>query len=239
MQPAVVHCRVTCHDPGGTYSEAMGIILTEFGTFAQTRGGDTEDGLYNITFDNIQNCTPSNNYTMEFQYYFYPLSVKMNRSALTCGIVYTSPQIQPPCWGQSYLIINYTSTAVSPSTSIPPSHTASPTITSMNPTPTPSLSSTSSEIIPTVSPTDCQTMVITTTKTISVTPVTGDGPSVNSQVQPAAVYAPPLAILAVALVVTVLVAIIEGVIIVHRRPSNRIGPPPCACTEVEIIENRP
>ena len=226
-QSAVVHCRVNCEDPGGTYVAAMGIILTEFGNFNQTRIGDTEDGLYTITFEEIQICTPSNNYTMEFRYEFYPLSAKMNKTILTCGIVYTAPQIEPPCWGQSYLIINYVSTAVSSSSTTSISHTASSTTT---PTPMPSSPINAS---PTTSLVDSETMVTTPMKTVSVTPVTGpctnddngDEPSVDSQVQPAAIYVPP-SVLGVALVAAVLVIITEGVIIAFVCRKNRVGPQP-------------
>ena len=226
-QPAVAHCRVNCEDPGGSYVAAMGIILTEFGNFTQTRIGDTEDGLYTITFEEIQICTPSNNYTMEFRYEFYPLSAKMNKTILTCGIVYTAPRSEAPCWGQSYLIINYVYTAVSPSSTTSLPHTASPTTT---PTPMPSSPINAS---PTTSLVDSETMVTTPMKSVSVMPVTGpctdddngDEPSVDSQVQPAAVYAPGL-VLGVALVVAILIIIIEGVIIAFIHPKNRVGSQP-------------
>ena len=52
-------------------------------------------------------CTGDND-VMEFQYLVYPISVKMDRTVLLCGVVYLTFD-QTPCWGQSYLIIRYTS----------------------------------------------------------------------------------------------------------------------------------
>ena len=105
--PAVVHCNVTCQRPG-SYIPAMGIIITELGIFKEAREDVLEDGLYNnITYQNIMSCTGDND-VMEFRYLVYPTSVKMDRTVLTCGVVYLTFD-QTPCWGQSYLIIRYTS----------------------------------------------------------------------------------------------------------------------------------
>ena len=248
-QPAVVHCMVTCHIPGGRYIAAMGIVHTEDGSFHQTRIADIEAGLYIITFQSISSCTSGNN-TMEFRYHFYPLSARMNRTVLTCGVVQTSPHNQAACWGQSYLIINYTSATVSPptvttATSMSLPNTVCPTTACINPTPTFSLSITAFETIPTMSQTISQPTV--TTYITPVTPVTGTGgnggskPSVaDSQDQhgPAEVYTPPT-VLAVALAVAISVAIIEGVIIALRYRRNNQVKPLCAQNDsTAVIPNK-
>ena len=105
--PAVLHCRVICLDPG-SYMPAVGIILTEHGLHKQARTvNTTEKGLYTITYEPIQSCNPSNNIdVMEFRYSFYPLNASVNKTVLTCGVIH--PLSQPPCWAQSYAIIHYT-----------------------------------------------------------------------------------------------------------------------------------
>ena len=107
---------MTCLNQQGIYNPAMSLIITSQERFTSVRGTSTRDDLYEILFSGISNCGAHNNYTMEFEYLIYSNSSKIDRAVLQCGVVY--PFTNPPCWGQSYVIIRYDTELVTTTTSM-------------------------------------------------------------------------------------------------------------------------
>ena len=106
--PAVIRCNITCHDTQGWYNPAMRLMITaRDGIFKHLNGMNRSiDGLYEIVYRTIMFCDGENN-LLQFEYLVFPKSREMDRALITCGVVY--PPTQPPCWGQDFVVIRYSS----------------------------------------------------------------------------------------------------------------------------------
>ena len=162
--PAVINCLVRCLNHTGIYSPALLLINTKEATpeYFSTRSIITAE--YEISFSRISTCEAANNYTMEFEYYFYPRNARLDGAVIVCGVVH--PYSQPACWGQSYAVINYNqvTTTSPPTTTGPPITTGFPTTTG-SPTTIGSPTTTGSQ---TKSPSTTATPTATTTANPSI-----------------------------------------------------------------------
>ena len=115
--PAVVRCQVTCVNQQGLYHPAMVLIITsqeEFIPIFHYLDGVTDaysrDGLYfEIQYKNISSCEAQNNYTMEFEYLIYSNTSKIDRSVVTCGIIFRAHpyQTNDVRWGNMFGVVRY------------------------------------------------------------------------------------------------------------------------------------
>ena len=99
------YCFVQCLNHAGTYNPALLLVNTMEATYEEFRTLDISIEEYEISFRHISTCEAANNYTMEFEYYFYPRSAQLDGAVIVCGVIH--PHSQPPCWGQSYAVISY------------------------------------------------------------------------------------------------------------------------------------
>ena len=209
ISPVEISCQVTCLNhsvPDLHHNPRLSLVVTELGKFRDIQGlqhgYDTEDGLYqNITYTSSNNCEQANNYMMQYTFAIYP-TIKMDRTVARCGVSYRHDR--PHCWGEPVIFIRYVN--------IPTTDDPKPT-TCIAPTATP-------------------TSMIMRSLNVPQIPIlngTGTGGAGLSAGNLVTVFSPLVAILALALVVVITIAIVEGVIIaVGRRPLHRnrndIGP---------------
>ena len=198
--PAIISCHVRCLNHTGDYNPALLLVQPEEAIFASFRSTSESTKDYAISFKSISSCKPANNYTMEFEYYIYARSAKVDDAVIVCGIVH--PHTNPPCWGQSYVTVSIGHTSKHP----PPPTTIEPT--------------TSSTVTTCILCSSSMTIAGTIAGSISG----GDSEhSLHSRFDPVVVYSPLIAILAVAIVVAISIAIFEGMIMENCHRSRNIA----------------
>lgn len=103
--PAEINCLVRCLNHSGIYSPALLVVKPKEAMFTSLRQRNRTTVDYSISYRSISTCQASNNYTMEFEYYVYAFSARLDDALFVCGVVH--PHTAPPCWGQSYAVIDY------------------------------------------------------------------------------------------------------------------------------------